>query len=165
MSEDGDGAAADEATRWTLEAIAGRLTEHGVPISASQVWRICRSVDLKPWQTESWMTSHDPAFWDKAADVCGVYLHPPDKAIVSSVDEQSGMPATSPVNATQTGGPRIPMRREFEYRRHGTTVLFAGLNVHGGDFAAGSRTCSRHSDATGDGTARHCRARFYTRAV
>src|SRR5919106_6245268 len=50
----------DQATRWTMEAIARRLNEHGVAISASQVWRICRSLDLKPWQTESWMTSHDP---------------------------------------------------------------------------------------------------------
>ncbi len=41
----------NEATRWTMEAIARRLNEHGVDISASQVWRICRSLDLKPWQT------------------------------------------------------------------------------------------------------------------
>ena len=67
----------DGATRWTMEAIAGRMSEHGVPISASQVWRICRALDLKPWQTESWMTSHDPDFWAKAADVCGLYLNPP----------------------------------------------------------------------------------------
>ena len=46
----------DAATRWTMEAIAQRLSDHGVPISPSQVWRICRSLDLKPWQTESWMT-------------------------------------------------------------------------------------------------------------
>ena len=65
------------ATRWTMDAIAGRLNEHGVAISASQVWRICRSLDLKPWQTESWMTSHDPEFWAKAADVCGLYLTRP----------------------------------------------------------------------------------------
>src|SRR2546428_18504 len=54
----------DEATRWTMEALARRLNEHGVGISASQVWRLCRSLDLKPWQTESWMTSHDPDFWE-----------------------------------------------------------------------------------------------------
>jgi hypothetical protein len=39
---------------------------HGVAISASQVWRICSAVDLKPWQVQSWMTSHDPDFWEKA---------------------------------------------------------------------------------------------------
>jgi transposase len=126
----------DAATRWTMEMIAGRLNDHGVPISPSQVWRICRSLDLKPWQTESWMTSHDPDFWAKAADVCGLYLNPPDNAIVWSVDEKSGMQARSRVNPTRPAVPGIPVRREFEYRRHGTAVLFAGLNVHDGDVAA-----------------------------
>jgi len=126
----------DEATRWTMEAIAARMSEHGVPISASQVWRICKSLDLKPWQTESWMTSHDPDFWAKAADVCGLYLNPPDNAVVWSVDEKSGIQAKSRVNPTRPAVPGIPVRREFEYRRHGTAVLFAGLNVHEGDIAA-----------------------------
>lgn len=67
-------------------------------ISASQVWRICVDLDLKPWQCESWMTSHDPAFWEKAADVCGLYVNPPENAVVWSVDEKSGMQDTSRVN-------------------------------------------------------------------
>jgi len=50
----------DNATRWTMESLARRLNDQGVPISASQVWRLCRALDLKPWQTESWMTSKDP---------------------------------------------------------------------------------------------------------
>jgi transposase len=125
----------DAATRWTMEAIARRLNEYGVAMSASQVWRICRSLDLKPWQTESWMTSHDPEFWAKAADVCGLYLNPPDNAVVWSVDEKSGVQAKSRVNPTRPAVPGIPRRREFEYRRHGTAVLFAGLNVHEGDVA------------------------------
>src|ERR671918_418519 len=126
----------DQATRWTMEAIARRLNEHGVAISASQVWRICRSLDLKPWQTESWMTSHDPDFWEKAANVCGLYLNPPENAIVWSVDEKSGIQAKSRINPTKPAVPGIPTRHEFEYRRHGTAVLFAGLNVHEGDVAA-----------------------------
>jgi transposase len=124
-----------EATRWTMEAIAARLNERGMPISASQVWRICRSLDLKPWQSESWMTSHDPEFWEKAADVCGLYLDPRDNAVVWSVDEKSGIQAKSRVNPTKPAVPGIARRREFEYRRHGTAVLFAGLNVHEGDVA------------------------------
>jgi transposase len=126
----------DDATRWTMEAIAARMSVHGVPISASQVWRICRSLDLKPWQTHSWMTSHDPEFWEKAADVCGLYLNPPDNAVVWSVDEKSGIQAKSRAHPTKPAVPGIPVRREFEYRRHGTAVLFAGLNVHAGDVAA-----------------------------
>ena len=126
----------DGATRWTMEALAQRMHEHDCAISASQVWRICQALDLKPWQTQSWMTSHDPDFWEKAADVCGLYLNPPDNVVVWSVDEKSGIQAKSRVNPTKPALPGIPVRREFEYRRHGTAVLFAGLNVHEGDVAA-----------------------------
>jgi transposase len=99
------------------------------------VWRICRALDLKPWQVQSWMTSHDPDFWERAGDVCGLYLNPPDNALVWSVDEKTGMQATSRVNPTRPAVPGIPVRREFEYRRHGTAVLFAALNLHDGDVA------------------------------
>ena len=95
----------DNATRWTMEALARRLNDHGVPISASQVWRLCRALDLKPWQTESCMTSKDPEFWAKAADVCGLYLNPPENAVVWSVDEKSGIQAKSRVNPTK---PAVP---------------------------------------------------------
>lgn len=92
------------------------MAAHGVPISASQVWRICSALDLKPWQMESWMTSHDPDFWEKAGDVCGLYLNPPENAVVWSVDEKSGMQATSRVNATKPAVPGTGARREFEYK-------------------------------------------------
>lgn len=118
--------------RWSCELIAGHMSEQGVPISASQVWRIFDGLDLKPWQTQSWMTSHDPAFWEKATDVCGLYLNPPENAVVWSVDEKSGMQAKSRKNPTKPAVPGRPTRREFEYVRHGTAVLFAGLNVHDG---------------------------------
>ena len=115
------------AARWTMEALAEAMAEHGVPISASQAWRICKALDLKPWQVESWMTSHDPDFWAKASDVCGLYLNPPQNAVVWSVDEKSGMQAKSRVNPTKPAIPGKRARREFEYKRHGTAVLFAAL--------------------------------------
>src|SRR5215213_430151 len=126
---------ANGATRWTMEALAAAMNGHGVGISPSQVWRICRALDLKPWQVQSWMTSHDPDFWERAGDVCGLYLNPPDNVVVWSVDEKTGIQATSRVNPTRPAVPGIPVRREFEYRRHGTAVLFAALNVHEGDVA------------------------------
>jgi transposase len=135
----------DEATRWTMEALAEAMAAHGVPISASQIWRICSGLDLKPWQVESWMTSHDPDFWEKAGDICGLYLNPPENAVVWSVDEKSGMQAKSRVNPTRPAVPGIPARREFEYRRNGTAVLFAGLDVHEGT-VAGWVTDSTRSD-------------------
>jgi transposase len=130
------------ASRWTMQALARRLNEAGMAISPSQVWRICQALDLKPWQYESWMTSHDPDFWAKAADVCGLYIDPPVNAVVWSVDEKTGMQAKSRVNPTKPARPATAsrpgrrVRREFEYRRHGTGVLYAGLNVHDGQVTA-----------------------------
>src|ERR1700728_3792110 len=98
------------AARWTMDALAEAMAEHGVPISASQAWRICKSLDLKPWQVESWMTSHDPDFWTK-------------------------MQAKSRINPTKPAIPGKPARREFEYKRNGTAVLFAALDVHDGGIA------------------------------
>ena len=148
----------DEATRWTMEALATRMAEHGVPISASQAWRICHSLDLKPWQTESWMTSHDPDFWEKAGDVRGLYLNPPDNCVVWSVDEKTGIQAKSRINPTRPAVPAghveadtlkaskprgRPVRQEFEYKRNGTAMLFAALDVHGGEIAGWVADSSR----------------------
>jgi transposase len=119
-------------TRWTMDALAEQMAAHGVPISASQCWRIRSALDLKPWQVQSWMTSHDPEFWAKAGDVCGLYLNPPENALVWSVDEKSGMLAKSRINPTKSAVPGSAARREFEYKRHGTAVLFAALDVHDG---------------------------------
>ena len=154
------------ATRWTMDALALAMAAHGVPISASQCWRICRALDLKPWQVESWMTSHDPDFWEKATDVCGLYLNPPENAIVWSVDEKTSIQAKARINPTKPAVPGIVERREFEYERDGTVVLFAGLNVHQGDVAAWvtDSTCSDNfvtflwdlMDQTPDDLELHC---------
>jgi transposase len=154
------------ATRWTMDALAGAMAAHGVPISASQCWRICNALDLKPWQVESWMTSHDPEFWEKAADVCGLYLNPPENAIVWSVDEKTSVQAKARLNPTKPAVPGTPARREFEYERNGTVVLFAGLNVHEGHVAGWvtDSTCSDNFvtflwdliDQTPDGLDLHC---------
>jgi len=95
--------------------------------SLSQAWRICRALDLKPWQVESWMTSHDPDFWEKASHVCGLYLDPPQNAVVWSVDEKSGMQAKTRINPTKPAVPGKAVRREFEYKRHGTAAWPAYL--------------------------------------
>lgn len=150
----------DSATRWTMDALAERMAEHGVGISASQVWRICRALDLKPWQTESWMTSHDSEFWEKAGDVCGLYLNPPENAVVWSVDEKTGIQAKSRINPTKPaipaaasapGQPDVkrrgkPVRQEFEYKRNGTAMLFAALDVHGGEVAGWVADSSRSTN-------------------
>jgi len=123
----------DGATRWTMEALAERMRDYDCAISASQVWRICQALDLKPWQTQSWMTSHDPDFWEKSADVCALYLNPPENVVVWSVDEKSQIQAKSRVHPTKPARPGTPARRDYGYKRHGTVVLFAALDVHEGD--------------------------------
>jgi len=133
----------DARTVWTCEMVAVEMNKRSVTISASQVWRIFDALDLKLWQTKSWMTSKDPEFWAKAGDVCGLYLDPPVNAVVWSVDEKTGIQAKSRINPTKPAVPGTSRRQEFEYERHGTAVLFAGLNVHEGTVAGWVTDSSR----------------------
>lgn len=126
--------------RMSIPEVTAVLNDvHGIKISYSQTWRICKELSLKPWQVRSWMTSHDPCFDEKAADVCGLYLSPEENWAVFSVDEKTGIQAKSRVNTTQAALPAVapakngkPVRQEFEYKRHGTTSLFAAFNCADG---------------------------------
>ena len=128
--------------RMSMPEVARILREdHGIAISDSQVWRICKSMDLKPWQVRSWMTSHDPDFDAKAADICGLYLDPPQNWAVFSVDEKTGMQAKSRTNPTRPaapadGGAGRRAQQEFEYKRHGTRALFAAFECATGEVTA-----------------------------
>ena len=85
--------------------------------------------DLQPHRVKTFKLSTDPAFTEKLADVVGLYLNPPDKAVVLCVDEKSQIQA---LDRTQPGLPMKPGRRgtmTHDYKRHGTTTLFAALNV------------------------------------
>lgn len=116
--------------------------DHGIAISDSQVWRICKSMGLKPWQVRSWMTSHDCDFDAKAADICGLYLDPPEGWAVFSVDEKTGVQARGRANPTRPAQPcegaaaGRPAQQEFEYRRHGTKALFAAFECATGEVTA-----------------------------
>ncbi len=123
-----------------ISEVGRRLrNELGIGISDSQIWRICSSSDLKPWLVPSWMTSHDPHVDDQAADVCDLYLYPPENAVVFCIDEKTGMQAKSRTNPTRPAQPATattPGRRaqqEFEYARNGTAALYAALNVGDGN--------------------------------
>ncbi len=132
----------DPASHWSGRQIAEVLSDE-VGISRSQIWRILDDLDLKPWQSRSWLTSHDPDFWEKAADVCGLYLDPPDNGLVLSVDEKTGMQAKSRINPTKRPRPGLVERKEFEYRRHGAAALFAALDVHSGEIISETKTRNR----------------------
>ncbi len=143
----------DGTTRWTMEAPARQKAAHGVPISASQCWRICSALDLKPSQAQVWMTSHEPDFWKEAGHVYGLCLNPPENAVVWSVDEKSGIHVKSRINPTKPAVPGVRSRREFEYHRHGTAMLVAGLAVHDGQVAglvAGSTKSENFVSFLGD---------------
>ena len=84
----------DPASHWSHSQLADALADIG--ISASQIGRILADLDIKPHRVRGWITRpDDPAFWERAADVCGLYLAPPTNALVLSVDEKTGIGARS----------------------------------------------------------------------
>jgi transposase len=115
-------------TQWTVRSLAA-----AVGIGKSQTHAILAQADLKPHQVRSWLTSIDPEFETKRAEVCGLYLNPPEGAIVVSIDEKTSVQAKQPIRAQLPLRPGQPARREFEYKRHGTVALLAALLVHSGE--------------------------------
>jgi transposase len=115
------------ATHWSSRAMA-----ESCGLSQSTVSRIWRAFGLQPHRTETFKLSQDPLFIEKVRDIVGLYLNPPDHAFVLCVDEKAQIQA---LDRTQ---PLLPMRpgqverRTHDYRRHGTTSLFAALNVKTG---------------------------------
>ena len=113
-----------DATHWSTRALAASLG-----LGATTVRRVWRSNGLKPHLSRSFKLSRDPRFQDKLLDVVGLYLKPPEHALVLSCDEKSQIQA---LNRTQPG---LPMKRghagtaTHDYKRHGTTTLFAALNA------------------------------------
>jgi transposase len=126
----------DPEAAWTYQALTDALADE-VGISRSQLWRILNRLDIKPHKVTGWLHRRDdPDFWDRVRDVCGLYLDPPERALVLSVDEKTGIQAKERVAATTPAGSGRPARQEFEYRRHGTASLLAALEVHSGKVTA-----------------------------
>ena len=116
-----------DATHWSTRSMA-----KASGLTQSAVSRIWRAFALQPHRTETFKLSKDPLFIEKVRDIVGLYLTPPDRALVLCVDEKSQIQA---LDRTQ---PLLPMRpgqverRTHDYARHGTTSLFAALNVKTG---------------------------------
>lgn len=122
-------------SQWSHRLLADYLSD--LAISASQVGRILAELDIKPHQVRGWLTRRDdPTFWERAADVCALYLSRPTNALVLSVDEKTAMSARSRKYPTKGVAPGRPEQREFEYRRHGTASIVAALDVHSGNVVA-----------------------------
>jgi transposase len=119
---------ADGSTHWSTRTLAARLGVNRETVR--QVWR---DNGLKPWRVETFKLSNDPHFEEKLVDVVGLYLNPPQRAVVFSFDEKTQVQA---LDRTQ---PSLPIRRgrahtmTHDYKRNGTTDLFAALNVGTGE--------------------------------
>src|SRR4051794_2366356 len=114
----------DDATHWSTRSMARR-----VGMSRTTVSRVWRAFGLQPHRTETFKLSTDPLFVDKVRDIAGLYMNPPINAVVLSVDEKSQIQAldrTQPILPLAAG---IAERRTHDYKRHGTTNLFAAFDV------------------------------------
>jgi transposase len=113
-----------DATHWSVRTMAKAQR-----VSPSMVQRIWQAHGLKPHRVESFKFSTDPEFVTKLRDVVGLYLDPPDKALVLCVDEKSQIQALDRTQPILPLRPGLPERQTHDYSRHGTTSLFAALNV------------------------------------
>jgi transposase len=116
-----------DATHWSTRAMAARCA-----LSQSTVSRIWRAFGLQPHRTETFKLSPDPLFVEKVRDIVGLYLDPPDRALVLCVDEKSQIQALDRTQPLLPMRPGQPERRSHDYVRHGTTSLFAALEVKTG---------------------------------
>jgi transposase len=116
-----------DATHWSTRSLATKLG-----LSQSTVSRVWRTFGLQPHRAESFKLSTDPLFIDKVRDIVGLYLDPPTKALVLSVDEKSQIQALNRSEPILPLAPGLPERRTHDYVRHGTTTLFAALDVASG---------------------------------
>jgi transposase len=130
-----------DATHWSVRAMAASQK-----VSPATVQRIWKKHKLQPHRVESFKFSTDPEFAPKVRDIVGLYMNPPDRAIVLSVDEKSQIQAldrTQPILALRPG---LPARQTHDYERHGTTTLFAALNVLEGTIIADCQPRHRHQE-------------------
>jgi transposase len=112
----------EDATHWSTRAMAQRIG-----LSQSTVSRIWRAFVLQPHRSETFKLSKDPLFIEKVRDIVGLYLHPPDHALVLCVDEKAQIQALDRTQPLLPLRPAQPERRTHDYVRHGTTSLFAAL--------------------------------------
>jgi transposase len=129
------------STHWSCRTMAAAQG-----IGKSSVSRIWRSHNIKPHRTETFKLSRDPKFLEKLSDVVGLYLNPPDQAIVLCVDEKSQ------IQALQRTQPGLPLKKwccgtmTHDYKRHGTTTLFAALDVLAGKVIGDCYKRHRHQE-------------------
>jgi transposase len=119
---------------WTLSSLSAALAaETGVRLSRSEVARVLEAGELRPHHVRQWLHSPDPEFRPKVAAICKLYITPPEGATVLCIDEKPGIQALEHRFPLKPCAPWRAGRKEFEYIRHGTCSLLAGLNVRTGE--------------------------------
>ncbi len=112
------------ATHWSTRSMAEE-----VGLSQTAITRIWRAFGLYPHRQDSWKLSRDPQFVDKVKDVVGLYLAPPERAVVLCVDEKSQIQALDRTAPILPMLPGTPQRATHDYKRHGTSSLYAALDI------------------------------------
>ena len=115
------------ATHWSVRLMAKR-----VGLSATTIHRIWHTFGLQPHRSEHFRLSNDPLFMEKVIDIVGLYMNPPDHAAVLCLDEKTQIQALERNQPVLPMEPGRPERRTHDYTRHGTTTLFAALDVASG---------------------------------
>jgi transposase len=128
------------ATHWSTRKLADELG-----VSHMMIARVWRKHGLKPQRLDGYMTSDDPDFEKKAADIIGLYLHPPQHAAVFCVDEKTAIQALDRLDPVLPLSPGRAERHGFEYYRHGTLSLYAAFNTKTGEVLG--KTAARHTSA------------------
>jgi transposase len=128
-------------SHWSTRSMA-----EAAGMSQSAVSRIWRAFGLKPHIVETWKLSTDPQFVTKVRDVVGIYLSPPENALVLAVDEKSQIQALDRTQPVLPMAPTTPAKLTHDYVRHGTTSLFAALDIASGSVIAQHYRRHRHQE-------------------
>ena len=133
-------------THWSARLLSAHLRGQGTPVSFAEVARIWRDWGLQPHRVETFKFSTDPQLEAKVRDVVGLYLDPPANAVVVCVDEKSQVQALDQTALMLPMHPGLAERRTHDYRRHGTTTLFAALEDATGKVTATCQPRHRHQE-------------------
>jgi transposase len=134
------------ATHWSSRLLAGALAAEGRPIWHATIARIWHRFGVQPWRAQTFTFSTDPALEGKIRDVVGLYLHPPATAVVLCVDEKPQIQALERTASPLPVRPGHPAAASSDYIRHGTTTLFAALEVATGRVTEACTQRHRHQE-------------------
>lgn len=131
----------ENGTHWST-----RLMAQKTGLSQTAIVRIWRAFGLQPHRVENFKFSKDPQFVEKVRDIVGLYLNPPDRAIVLCVDEKSQVQALNRTQPILPLAPGVPARQSHDYERHGVTSLFAAMDVASGVTISNCYRRHRHQE-------------------